>query len=143
MRRQLVTDDAPGVAGHEEALLAALGVIGQRAVGEAERVALVDRVHDAGRVQDVEPHRTHQDGDGRARFDSGSRVVQLDPAQLEHAPFADGGARTLPQRVSAAELDRVLVHDEARRRGGARAADGRVAELRVALAFPEALDHRR
>src|SRR5262249_27382280 len=99
---------------HGEALLARLGVFGQRAVGEAVPLDWPLLVHDVNDPAGVWPPKAEEPGDHHhdlARLDWRLRGPCLHPAQAAMLPAAQGSLGRCERPDPFTELDPGVVHD--------------------------------
>ena len=108
----VIPDGVVGLPFDGEAFLAALDVVGQRAVSEteaADRLRLVDEAHDATGIQPPQAEDVRDHRHPIAGLDRGVLRPDFRPRGGEHLPTAQSGTRSLEDRPTDPEQNPVVV----------------------------------
>jgi hypothetical protein len=103
----------------------------QGTVGKAEPLHgafLIDDVHDATRIQRIEPEMMYQNRNVGSGLYRGTRPMEAHPWHTEHSPCANRLYCPLPCNVASAKLDTIVVHVVSRWHGDRGRSDIRVRE---------------
>src|SRR5262249_52529801 len=127
-RQDLVRDGAIRRAARDrEPLVAVERMVVERTIDEPETRRLVDHGDDPRRVERPEAEVVHEHADRRADPDRGAVRHDLEPADADRVPAADGLACMVEARIVATEDDAVIVDLVARGPDRRRQRRGRLA----------------